>query len=86
MFGSIVIFAFFPVLAYDMDQQKFRLLFASHCTSISAAGNGCIPAACIASNLFNGEVIARDLLHAPIAGGIMVGSAASFIANPVLHF
>jgi hypothetical protein len=37
----------------------------------------------IVSSLFNGNVILRDIIHAPIAGGIVVGSASFFINNPV---
>jgi hypothetical protein len=35
------------------------------------------------SMLINEQIIIRDLVHAPIAGGIVVGSASFFIANPV---
>jgi hypothetical protein len=32
--------------------------------------------------MINGTVIGRDLIHAPIAGGIVVGAASFFITNP----
>jgi hypothetical protein len=35
------------------------------------------------SSLINGNIIVRDIMHAPIAGGIVVGSASAFIAHPV---
>jgi hypothetical protein len=34
------------------------------------------------SSIINGSVIVRDVIHAPIAGGIVVGSASFFITNP----
>ena len=85
MLGSILIFALFPVLAYDVDSSKtfdsFLLYTAPVSVLLGMAAS--LMAAYIASSALNGNVIARDLLHAPIAGGIVVGSAASFIANPV---
>jgi hypothetical protein len=36
----------------------------------------------IVSIPINEQIIIRDILHAPIAGGIVVGSASSFITNP----
>jgi hypothetical protein len=42
--------------------------------------------AVIFSVLINGKLVARDLLHAPIAGGIIAGSASFFITNPVYTF
>lgn len=40
----------------------------------------------IFSVLINGTVVARDLIHAPIAGGIIAGSASFFITAPVYTF
>lgn len=45
-------------------------------------GASVLGAICL-SSLINGFVIVRDVVHAPIAGGIVVGSASTFIANPV---
>jgi hypothetical protein len=45
-------------------------------------GAAVIGALCI-SALINGNLILRDIIHAPIAGGIVVGSASMFIANPL---
>lgn len=42
-----------------------------------------IVASFIMSGLINGSAIIRDVIHAPIAGGIVVGSASFFITNPV---
>lgn len=38
------------------------------------------------SILFNNNIVIRDLIHAPIAGGIAVGSAAFYITEPYLAF
>lgn len=35
------------------------------------------------STLIHGNVIIRDIIHGPIAGGIVVGSSSFFITNPV---
>lgn len=35
------------------------------------------------SCLINGFIIARDLLHGPVAGAIAVGASSLFIANPM---
>lgn len=34
------------------------------------------------SSFVNGRIIIRDIIHAPIAGGIVVGAASYFITNP----
>ena len=36
----------------------------------------------IVSTLINGKLIARDMIHAPIAGAIVGGSASFFTVNP----
>lgn len=83
--GSIVIFTLFPILAYDVDSTRTFDPFLLHTAPISVLLGmaASLMAAYITSSVFNPNVIARDLLHAPIAGGIVVGSAASFIVSPV---
>jgi hypothetical protein len=49
---------------------------------IVGMGAAVLGALCL-SSLINGFVIVRDVVHAPIAGGIVVGSASTFITNPV---
>lgn len=44
-------------------------------------GAGTIGAMSI-SALINGYLIARDVIHGPIAGAIAVGASSLFIANP----
>lgn len=39
--------------------------------------------ACILSLLINGTIAARDIIYAPVAGAIVVGSSSLFIINPV---
>jgi hypothetical protein len=36
-----------------------------------------------ATTFINGKIVIRDLVHSPIAGGIVTGSASFFITNPV---
>lgn len=40
----------------------------------------------IGSFLINGYLIARDGLHGPIAGAIVVGASSLYITNPVYAF
>ncbi len=35
------------------------------------------------STLIHGRIVMRDIIHGPIAGGIVVGSSSLFITNPV---
>ena len=45
-------------------------------------GAGVVGSFCL-SALIHGNIIIRDIIHGPIAGGIVVGSASFFITNPV---
>lgn len=45
-------------------------------------GASIVGALCI-SILINTDLVIRDIVYAPIAGGIVVGSASFFISNPV---
>jgi O-antigen ligase len=85
LFGSLIIFALFPVLAYEIDvSNNFNLfnLYNGPISIVIGMGAAVLASFCV-SALINGEVIVRDVLHAPIAGGIVVGSASLFITNPV---
>ena len=85
LFGAIIIFLFFPLLGFDLDTFHGVNLF-NYFTGpfyIILAMGAAIVGALIASAIFNGHLIVRDLIHAPIAGGIIVGSASFFITAPV---
>jgi len=74
-----------PVLAYDIDSfnpYKIYHLYNGPLSVIIGMAASLLGAYCI-SSLLNGNVIVRDLIHAPIAGGIVVGSASFYITNPV---
>lgn len=85
LFGSLIILALFPFLSFDVEKtnpfNKFYLntgaLSVLLGMAAALAGSFCITV------LINGEIIIRDIVHAPIAGGIVVGSASFFITNPV---
>ncbi len=85
LLGSIIILALFPVLGYEIDVINNFNMFNLYVTPISIIiGMGAsLIGAFIVSSLFNGNFIMRDIIHAPIAGGIVVGSASFFINNPV---
>lgn len=84
LFGSLIIFALLPLLAHEVDVYNSFNLFNLYNGPISVVvgmGASLIGAFC-SSSFFNGNVIARDIIHAPIAGGIVVGAASMFITNP----
>jgi positive regulator of sigma E activity len=85
IFGALIIFTFFPFLALDLDAytgiNKFNI-FTGPFYIIIAMGAGVIGSV-IVSCIINGHLIIRDLIHSPLAGGIIAGSASFFITNPV---
>lgn len=85
LLGSVVIFTLFPLLANEIDVVNNFNLFNLYNGSVSvllAMGTAVIGAYC-GSTCFNGDIGLRDIVHAPIAGGIVVGSSSLFITNPV---
>jgi hypothetical protein len=88
IFGSLIIFLFFPLLAFDLE--TFHTVNTYNYYNgpffIVMAMGAAIVGAVIFSVLINGSVVARDLIHAPIAGGIIGGSASFFITAPVYIF
>jgi hypothetical protein len=85
LFGSLIIFALFPALGYEIDVTNNFNLFNLYVTPVSIIiGMGAsLIGSFIVSSLFNGNLLLRDIIHSPIAGGIVVGSASFFINNPV---
>ncbi len=85
LFGSLIIFVFFPFLAFDLDTfhgiNSFNL-YTGPLLIVVAMGASIIGSV-IVSFYFNGYLIIRDLIHAPIAGGIIAGSASFFLTNQV---
>jgi hypothetical protein len=86
LFGTLIIFALFPVLAYDIDNfSPFSIFNLTNGPLSVLVGMGAsIVGAYSVSSIINGTVITRDLIHAHIAGGIVVG--AVFVTNPVYSF
>jgi len=91
LFGALIIFALFPVLAYEMD--SFNLInysnffsFTNGPLSVIIGMGAAVIGAYSISSIVNGTAIARDLIHAPIAGGIVVGAASAFVTSPVYSF
>jgi uncharacterized integral membrane protein len=85
LFGALIIFTFFPFLAVDLDAyhgiNQFNLWTGPF--YIIIAMGAAVVGSVIVSCLINGHLIIRDLIHSPIAGGIIAGSASFFITSPV---
>lgn len=81
--GSLIIFVFFPLLTVDIDTfhgiNNFNIYVGP--LSLVLAMAAAIMGAVITSCLINGYLIARDIIHAPIAGAIISGSSTFFITN-----
>lgn len=75
-------------MAYEIDVANNFNIFNLYTAPVSIViGMGAsIVASCIVSSIINGYIIIRDIIHSPIAGGIVVGSASLFITNPVYSF
>lgn len=87
-FGVLIIFALFPLLAYEFDSYSRYQSYSPHANPVSilvAMGAGAIGSISV-SALVNGNIIARDALHGPIAGAIAVGASSLFITSPVYAF
>jgi hypothetical protein len=79
--GAAFIWVFFPVLNMDIPGTLFIYTNAGISTlfSISAA----VVAAIGFSLLLNGKLEFRDIITAPIAGGVIVGCSSTYIYNPL---
>lgn len=88
IFGSLIIFALFPLLSYEFDGYTRYSLFSpvsNPSCIIVAMGSGAI-GAMLMSLLINGYLVSRDAVHGPIAGAIVVGASSLYITNPVYAF
>ncbi len=88
IFGALIIFALFPLLAYEIDAYSRYNQYSPYTNPISiiaAMGAGGI-GAIMSSLLINGNIIARDAIHGPIAGAIACGASSLYITNPVYAF
>lgn len=83
--GALIVFLFFPILALDLDAQhginSFNVYVGPYCIILSM-GAALVTSVGV-SSMINGYLIIRDIIHAPIAGAIMGGSASFFAVNPV---
>lgn len=88
LFGALIIFALFPLLAYQIDaysRYNQHSPYTNPVSIIAAMGAGGI-GAIFTSLLINGNLIARDAIHGPIAGAIVCGASSLYITNPVYAF
>jgi hypothetical protein len=81
MVGAAFIWVFFPVLNMDIPGTLFIYTNGGISTviSISAA----VVAAAGFSLVLNGKLEFRDIITAPIAGGVIIGSSSTYIYNPL---
>lgn len=73
------------MLAYEFDsysRYQSHSPYANPVSVLLAMGAGTMGSIFV-SVLINGNLIARDALHGPIAGAIAVGASSLFITNPV---
>lgn len=84
-FGAMIIFLAFPYLAMELDAYHGINNFNVYTGPfyVIVAMGAAIIGSIIVSCFINGTIIPRDLINAPIAGGIISGSASFFITNPV---
>ena len=81
LFGSGLIFVFFPLLSMDVPLSLFIFSNAAIATYFSMA---CTVMSVIAFDLIiEGRLSFRDIIMAPIAGGVIVSSASVYIYNPL---
>lgn len=75
----------FPLLAVDLDSfhgiNAFNVYVGPF--HIIVGMGAALIGSLITSLIFNGKLNPRDLIHGPIAGGVITGSASFFITNPV---
>jgi ammonia channel protein AmtB len=84
LFGSLIIFALFPFLTYEIDSYIYAHDYSTYTNPLNlilAMGAGAI-GAILMSLLINGKIIARDAVHGPIAGAISVGASTLYITAP----
>jgi hypothetical protein len=84
MMGSIVMFVFMPVLAFEGDGSMAREAFTNYTTALSIilSMGASLTTGLAVSLLINGSINARDLQNALIAGFVVGGTASYFITNP----
>lgn len=88
IFGGLIIFALFPLLAYEMDSYSRYNNYSPYtnpvCIIIGLGTGGA--GAIMTSAFINGFLVARDAIHGPIAGAIVVGASSLYITNPIYAF
>jgi ammonia channel protein AmtB len=91
MFGTLIIWILFPILAFDINVSQIDninglyntfSLYTGPISIMLALGAGAIASFCL-SSFMNGKIIARDVINGPIAGAIACGAASYYITNPV---
>lgn len=81
LLGSAFIWVFFPVINMDVPTTLFAYSNGGISTLFSISA--CVATAVGFSLLVNGKLEYRDLLTAPIAGGVVIGSSSTYIYSPL---
>lgn len=85
LFGSLIVFVLFPFLAYEVENTNaFNTFYLTTGPASLILGMGASIAGAFCTSIFiNTDLIIRDIVNAPVAGGIVLGAASFFISNPV---
>ena len=84
MIGTTFIWLFLPVLNTDIPSSLFIYSNAGISTLYSTCA--CLATVMGITLTLEGKLSYRDMITAPIAGGIIIGSSASYIYNPLESF
>ena len=78
--GSAFIWVFFPVINMDIPSTLFIFSYAGISTILCISG--CVVATIAFTLIINGKIEYRDLITAPIVGGVVIGSSSTYVYNP----
>mgnify|MGYP003491484192 CR=1 FL=1 len=78
--GSVFIWVFFPVLNMDIPNTLFVYSNAGIATIFCISS--CVISSIAFTLIINGKIEIRDLITAPIIGGVVIGSSSTYVYNP----
>jgi hypothetical protein len=80
LIGSAFIWVFFPVV--NMDIPNILFIYSNAGISTIFCISSCVVSSIAFTLLINGKINYRDLITAPIVGGVVIGSSSTYIYNP----
>jgi len=81
LLGAAFCWVFFPVLNMDIPIDYF--LYSNAGISVLYCISATVLTSVAFSLILNGKIEYRDLITAPIAGGVIIGSSSVYIYNPL---